>query len=135
MKPIQIPKNLASTVERAVAFAASQLELFPVFYPFAAVKDKSGFKCVTTDHLPNTHAPIDMIEVLQWRLIDIAMERPVQTILAYAGKLKNGADKKVVDGVAMEVTDEANNNFYFFIPYIKRHGKLAFYQPLTESEK
>ena len=132
VEPAIIPEKLRAFVERALHFASSQLALHDVFYPYAAVCDRGEFRCVMTDHHPNATQPSEMIEMLQWRLIDIAQERPVQTALVYAATLAND-DKSMQNAVAIELTDEIDNSYFYVFAYRKSDGQILFSRPLTEN--
>jgi len=132
VQPTQIPKHMQSLVSRVLAFSASQLIRYPVFYPFAAVCEKGKFDCVMTDHHPAATEASEMIELLQWRLIDIAYAKPLQTALAYTATLPSGHNNQF-DAVAIELSDEQDTNYFLVFTYKYENNRVVFSEPLTES--
>ncbi|MFC3092645.1 hypothetical protein DRW07_00320 [Alteromonas sediminis] len=132
VEPAKIPNHMHDLVAKVLAFSSSQLARHAVFYPFAAVCEKGKFDCVMTDHAPSVTDASDMIEILQWRLIDIAYAKPLQTALAYSAIL---AEKNQIpcDAVAIELSDEKDSNYFLVFPYTVTNGEVIFAEPLTET--
>ena len=126
----ELPEQLRPLVRRTLMFVATMLRVRDVFYPFAAIREGDNFRCIFSDHESDATAPGELIEVLQWKLIDRVIDKPVQSVLAYAATVETSPGEWR-DAVAVDVTDQYGNEFNYAFAYsVTSHG-ISFTGPLA----
>lgn len=126
----EIPHSLHPIIRKTLNFAATMLKVRPVFYPFAAIQEGDNFRCVFSDHVGNDTNPSDLIDVLQWKLIDRVIDKPVQSVLAYAADVKTHSEQWK-DAIAVDVTDEDGKEYFYAFAYQIASDGIAFRGPLV----
>jgi hypothetical protein len=106
------------------------LSINSMFYPFAAVKKGRIIQCVFSDNELDSNAPTELIEILQWKLIDQSIDTSMQSLLAYSADVHT-SDRGWRSAIAVDICDEDGQEHFLTFSYQKQDGKVRFYGPLT----
>lgn len=125
-----IPHSIRPLLAKSFAVASSMLSINSMFYPFAAVKKGRNIQCVFSDNELDSNAPSELIEILQWKLIDQSIDTSMQSLLAYAADVYT-SDKSWRSAIAVDICDEDGQEYFLTFSYQKIKGKVKFNGPLA----
>lgn len=126
----EVPQSIYPLLAKAFTLASTMLSVNSMFYPFAAIKKGKVLRCVFCDNETESTASADMIEMLQWKLIDQSIDTPVQSLLAYAANVHT-LDKGWKNAIAVDICDADGQEYFFTFSYHKQNGNVRFHGPLS----
>ena len=132
IEPVSIPITLRPILRKSFALASCMLKIRPVFYPFAAIKEGEEYRCVFSEHEHFATDPSELIEILQWKLIDRVIDKPTQSLLAYAADVKVTTEEWT-SAIAVDISDENGKEYFYTFSYHLVNGKVCFKGPLSVS--
>lgn len=126
------PKPIQSLIQRALALAQISLKFSDRLYPFAAIFEAGQIGCLFTDEThQHSHNNQQMIEHLQWRIIDNTADSYAYSLLAYHAEVEVSSGKKV-DAIAVTITGPERKEEMLVYPYYRLDGQVVLSPPITE---
>jgi hypothetical protein len=105
------------------------LPVCDVFYPFAAIYDNGRIGCVFSDESNTRKRESQLIEQLQWRIIDATTDSNSYSVLVYAATV-NTQDSKTLDAIAVATATPNHEERLLLYPYYKVDGKVVISPPI-----
>lgn len=128
-RPVTLPKPINELVARALALCEHMLPVCDVFYPFAAIYDNGRIGCVFSDESNTRKRESQLIEQLQWRIIDATTDSNSYSVLVYAATV-NTQDSKTLDAIAVATATPNHEERLLLYPYYKVDGKVVISPPI-----
>lgn len=128
-RPITLPKPLSELVARALNLCEHMLPLCDVFYPFAAIYEHGRVGCVFSEDTGDAEGESQLIEQLQWRIIDTTTGSKSYSVLVYAATV-NTHDSNTLDAIAVATATPDHEERLLLYPYYKVEGKVVISPPI-----
>lgn len=128
-RPVTLPKPINELVARALELCKHMLPVCDVFYPFAAIYDNGRIGCVFSDESNTRKRESQLIEQLQWRIIDATTDSNSYSVLVYAATV-NTQDSKTLDAIAVATATPNHEERLLLYPYYKVDGKVVISPPI-----
>jgi hypothetical protein len=128
-RPITLPKPLSELVARALNLCEHMLPLCDVFYPFAAIYEHGRVGCVFSEDTGDAKGESQLIEQLQWRIIDTTTGSKSYSVLVYAATV-NTQDSNTLDAIAVAMATPDHEERLLLYPYYKVEGKVVISPPI-----
>ncbi len=128
-RPITLPKPLSELVARALNLCEHMLPLCDVFYPFAAIYEHGRVGCVFSEDTGDAKGESQLIEQLQWRIIDTTTGSKSYSVLVYAATV-NTQDSNTLDAIAVATATPDHEERLLLYPYYKVEGKVVISPPI-----
>ncbi|GMM67726.1 MAG: hypothetical protein VXZ36_15735 [Pseudomonadota bacterium] len=127
-KPVTLPTPLNELVSKALQLCELMLPISDVFYPFAAVHENGRVGCIFSDETTSKKSESQLIEQLQWRIIDTTTDTSSFSVLVYAATV-NTQNSKTLDAIAIAMTTPSNEERLLLYPYYRVDGKVVISPP------
>ena len=105
------------------------LPVCDVFYPFAAIYENGRIGCIFADESGIKKRESQLIEQLQWRIIDTTTDTNSYSVLVYAAAV-NTQDSKTVDAIAIATATPNHEERLILYPYYKVDNKVVISPPI-----
>lgn len=128
-RPVTLPKPINELVARALELCKHMLPVCDVFYPFAAIYDNGRIGCVFSDESNTRKRESQLIEQLQWRIIDATTDSNSYSVLVYAATV-NTQDSKTLDAIAVATATPNHEERLLLYPYYKVDGNVVISPPI-----
>ncbi|MDO6568383.1 hypothetical protein Q4561_15020 [Alteromonas sp. 1_MG-2023] len=125
-----LPPPLCILVSRALELCELVLSTSPVFYPFAAIYEDGKVDCLFSEE---THYRIDegqLIECLQWRIIDTTTDSDSYSILVYAATVETQKHTRL-DAIAINTACPNDEEQLLLYPYYRVGEKIVVSPPIN----
>ncbi|MCG7645550.1 hypothetical protein MHM87_08085 [Alteromonas sp. Cnat3-28] len=83
-RPVTLPTPLNVLVSKSLSLCELMLPVCDVFYPFAAIYENGRVGCIFNDETQGKKRESQLIEQLQWRIIDTTTDTNSYSVLVYA---------------------------------------------------
>ena len=128
-RPVTLPKPLNELVSRALHLCEHMLPVCDVFYPFAAIYEHGRVGCVFSEESNGTKRESQLIEQLQWRIIDATTDSNCYSVLVYVATV-NTQDSNTLDAIAIATATPNHEERLLLYPYYKVDGKVVISPPI-----
>ncbi len=129
---IPLPNPLKLMIKRALVLTESMLNHTHKIYPFAAIYEAGRVGCLFGyEDIQQPMSNSDIIERLQWRIIDNTVDNEAYSILVYAAhiRLESGEEK---DAIAITCRDPEQVEQMVVYPYTRMGEKVLIADPMIE---
>lgn len=123
-----LPQPVNLLVCRALALCETMLSHSSHLYPFAAIYEQGRIGCLFTDEEDEDEEQAQLIEKLQWRIIDTTTDAESYSLLAFAATVVTPYDGHL-DVVAITVTTPQGNERQLLCPYRWVDNRVVFSEP------
>ena len=132
--PVTLPTPLTILVSRALNLCELILLNNQAFYPFAAICENGKVGCLFTDENEERTNESQLIEQLQWRIIDTTTDSNSYSILVYAATVQTRKNKSM-DAIAINTASPNDEEGLLLYPYYRVGEKIVISPPIsTKSE-
>lgn len=128
-RAVTLPTPLNKLVTRALNLCELMLPLNDFLYPFAAIIDDGRIGCVFSDESRERKSESQLIEQLQWRVIDATTDRHSYSVIVYAVTI-NTQDGKKINGIAVTTSTPDQEERLFLYPYNRVDDKVVISPPI-----
>lgn len=128
--PTTLPRPVQILVTRALTLCEMLLPHCKAMYPFAAIYEEGKIGCLFTDENLHGASETQLIEQLQWRIIDTTTDTESYSILVYAARVKTEG-KRDLDAIAINVTHPNNEETMLLYPYFRVGKRIVVSPPLN----
>lgn len=128
--PVTLPTPLNVLVSRALSLCEHILPYCDTFYPFAAIHEKGKVGCLFSHDTKNYFSADELIEQLQWRIIDTTTESHSYSILVYAATAKT-QKHTTIDAIAISTGSPDDNELLLLYPYYRVGDKIVVAPPIN----
>lgn len=128
-RPVTLPLPLNKLVTRALNLCELMLPLNDVLYPFAAIFDDGRIGCVFSDESHERKSESQLIEQLQWRVIDATTDRQSYSVIVYAATI-NTQDRKKINAIAVATSTPDQEERLLLYPYYRVDDKVVISPPI-----
>lgn len=130
--PVTLPTPLATLVSRALQLCELSLLNNTVFYPFAAVYDNGDIGCLFAEEMEQSSTETQLIEQLQWRIIDATTHSNSYSILVYAATVQT-ENSRPMEAIAVNTASPEGEEHLLLYPYYRVGGKIVVSPPINTS--
>ena len=106
------------------------LPVCDIFYPFAAIYENGRVGCIFSDETKGKKRESQLIEQLQWRIIDTTTDTNCYSVLVYAATV-NTQDSKTLNAIAVATSSPNHEENLLLYPYYKVDGKVVISPPIN----
>ncbi|MEW9797159.1 hypothetical protein [Alteromonas sp. CYL-A6] len=124
-----LPQPVQTLITRALTLCKSLLAHSSHFYPFAAVYEEGKVGCLFTDDPSDEASPAQLIEKLQWRIIDTTTDSNSYSTLVYAATVYTQGDRQL-DAIAVNVTAPDGSETRLIYPYFRVADTVMIAEPM-----
>ncbi|GFD71985.1 hypothetical protein ACI7YQ_14925 [Alteromonas marina] len=128
-RPVSLPTPLSILVSKSLQLCEYMLPVCDVFYPFAAIYEKGRIGCIFNDEDRGKKRESQLIEQLQWRIIDTTTDTDSYSVLVYAATV-NTQNSKTLDAIAIATATPDHEERLILYPYYKVDGKVVISPPI-----
>ncbi|GGW96970.1 hypothetical protein [Alteromonas halophila] len=122
-----LPKPLQLLVSRALTLCDIVLPHSRAFYPFAAIYEEGRIGCLFADEISKTTDTAQLIEQLQWRIIDTTTDTNSYSVLVYTASVETHDDRQI-DAIAINTSDPTGQESLLLYPF-QRVGEQIVVSP------
>lgn len=130
--PVTLPTPLATLVSKALQLCELTLLNNNVFYPFAAVYENGDIGCLFAEEMEQRSTETQLIEQLQWRIIDATTHSTSYSILVYAASVQTEKNRPM-DAIAVNTSTPNGDELLLLYPYYRVGGKIVVSPPINTS--
>ncbi|MCU7555479.1 hypothetical protein OCL06_12860 [Alteromonas sp. ASW11-19] len=128
-RPQSLPGPLQALVHRALELCELMLPHCSAFYPFAALLEDDKVGCLFIDDSEHVENDTDLIEQLQWRIIDTTTDANSYSVLVYAATVKTDKHKQL-DAIAITATYPDGRETLLLYPYFRVGNRIVLSPPI-----
>ena len=128
-RPVTLPTQLNALVSKSLNLCELMLPVCDVFYPFAAIYENGRIGCIFADETGTKKRESQLIEQLQWRVIDTTTDTNSYSVLVYAAAV-NTQDSKTVDAIAIATATPNHEERLILYPYYRVDNKIVISPPI-----
>ena len=129
-RPVTLPTPLNILVSKSLNLCAMMLPVCDIFYPFAAIYENGRVGCIFSDETKGKKRESQLIEQLQWRIIDTTTDTNCYSVLVYAATV-NTQDSKTLNAIAVATSSPNHEENLLLYPYYKVDGKVVISPPIN----
>jgi len=129
--PTALPEPVQILVNRAIALCEAILPHCRAVYPFAAIYESGKVGCLFTDEDLHGANERQLIEQLQWRIIDTTTDSDNYSILVYAATVNTDRSEQL-DAIAITVTGPDDTETLLLYPYFRVGNKIVVSPPIHQ---
>lgn len=124
-----LPKPLQILVSRALTLCDVLLPHSQAFYPFAAIYEEGRVGCLFADELSETTDTSQLIEQLQWRIIDTTTDTSSYSVLVYTASIETH-DERHMEAIAINATDPLGEETLLLYPFLRVGEQIIVSPPI-----
>lgn len=124
-----LPKPLQTLVSRALTLCDVLLPHSRAFYPFAAIYEEGRVGCLFADELSPATDTSQLIEQLQWRIIDTTTDTNSYSVLVYTASIETQEDRKL-EAIAINATDPLGEETLLLYPFLRVGEQIIVSPPI-----
>jgi len=128
--PVSLPTPLSILVSRALTLCELVLPHTEAFHPFAAIYENGKVGCLFSHESNDLFSENELIEQLQWRIIDTTTESQSYSILVYAACAKT-QKHTTIDAIAISTSTPEDEELLLIYPYYRVGGKIVVSPPIN----
>ncbi|BFT31268.1 hypothetical protein D210916BOD24_24440 [Alteromonas sp. D210916BOD_24] len=129
-RPVTLPTPLNILVSKSLKLCELMLPVCDIFYPFAAIYENGRVGCIFSDESTGKKRESQLIEQLQWRIIDTTTDTNCYSVLVYAATV-NTQDSKTLNAIAVATACPSHEENLLLYPYYKVDGKVVISPPIN----
>jgi hypothetical protein len=129
-RPVTLPTPLKELVSKSLSICKIMLLNSDVFYPFAAINQDGKNGCIFADETTESKRESQLIEQLQWRIIDTTTDTNSYSVLVYAATI-NTQNSKNLDAIAVVTSSPDQEERLLLYPYYKVDGSVVVSPPIN----
>ncbi len=129
-RPVTLPTPLNILVSKSLNLCEMMLPVCDIFYPFAAIYENGRVGCIFSDETKGKKRESQLIEQLQWRIIDTTTDTNCYSVLVYAATV-NTQDSKTLNAIAVATSSPNHEENLLLYPYYKVDGKVVISPPIN----
>lgn len=127
--PTALPAPIQLLVERAITLCEGLLPHCRAVYPFAAIYEQGKVGCLFTDESLHGANERQLIEQLQWRIIDSTTDTKSYSILVYAATVSTDRNEEL-DAIAITATAPNDQEILLLYPYFRIGNRIVVSPPI-----
>ncbi|RDV29004.1 hypothetical protein DXV75_00610 [Alteromonas aestuariivivens] len=128
------PQNLSRPLQLLVVRALSLCELIlphtRSVFPFAAIYENGKIGCLFTDERAQGAGKNNLIEQLQWRIIDTTTDTESYSVLVYSATVKTDHNKSL-DAIAINAGQPNDEETILLYPYFRVGNRIVVSPPIS----
>ncbi|MCQ8848352.1 hypothetical protein ALT761_03241 [Alteromonas sp. 76-1] len=125
-----LPPPLNILVSRALKLCELVLSTNSVFYPFAAIYEDGKVGCLFSEETNYRIDESQLIECLQWRIIDTTTDSESYSILVYAAMVETQKHTRL-DAIAISAACPNDEEQLLLYPYYRVGDKIVVSPPIN----
>lgn len=129
-RPVTLLTPLQELISKSLKICEVMLPISDVFYPFAAINKDGRTGCVFADETKESKRESQLIEQLQWRIIDATTGSNSYSVLVYAATV-NTQDSKNMDAIAVVTSSPDQGEHLLLYPYYRVDGSIVISPPIS----
>ena len=119
-------------IDRALVLCKVLLRMENSFYPFAAIYENGRIGCLfSDDHGAENPGEMQLLEHLQWRIIDNITDNDAYATLVYAAQIEIN-DKQAQDAIVITLCEPNKPERSVVYPYYRSNQRIILAPPLIE---
>ena len=119
-------------IDRALVLCKVLLRMENSFYPFAAIYENGRIGCLfSDDHGVANPGEMQLLEHLQWRIIDNITDNDAYATLVYAAQIEIN-DKQAQDAIVITLCEPNKPERSVVYPYYRSNQRIILAPPLIE---
>ncbi len=124
-----LPKPLKLLVSRALTLCDMLLCHNRAFYPFAAIFEDGRIGCLFADEISASTDTAQLIEQLQWRIIDTTTDTSSYSILVYTASVET-PENRHMDAIAINTTNSLGEEALLLYPFLRVGEQIIVSPPI-----
>ncbi len=127
--PDDLPRPLQILVGRSLRLCELILPHTKILYPFAAVYEAGRVGCLFSDESIQIESEKQLIEQLQWRIIDTTTHTDSYSVLVYAVTVQTQTNKRI-DAIAINASPPDDEETMLLYPFFRIGHRIVLSPPI-----